>query len=259
MTFLELYGDSLDVELGTEDRVERYTLPRRKAALNKAQMDWLRLTDCIIANYQLDLLTDVGEYDLDALVNNVAYFRLSEEQPYVIMANPDGVRTIIDAADFPQLDVERLDREKPGWRMGTGGVPSSWYLREMNNQSFFGVTPRPTIQPLHQWRVIIPYVAMPEPMVADIDTPLRSRAAGAQGRRSLEPFHQALVHKAAYYLEKLRKNTNGMMEQEQFFLRYVQEYRESRRPKGGDRIVQGHNYFRHASRRGDREPDPYRE
>ena len=259
MTFLELYGDALDLELGTEDRTERFTTVRRKAQINAAMLEWVRKTDSLVARYQLDLTDEIGEYDLESLINDDAFFRFVTEQPYLTQTDADGNVTYLEGENFPRVDVEMLDREQPGWRMASLGTPSAWYMRTLNNQTLFGVAPPPDIISGHTWSVQIPYSARPVAMAADDDTPLRSRSAGAVGRPSMEPFHQALVHRAAAQLEKLRKNREGMIDQQQQFEQYVRDYQNSLAPTGGERVSYRSSYFAEAQRGRRSEPDPDRE
>jgi hypothetical protein len=46
MTFLQLYGDYLDIELGSADRTALFTTARRKDAVNRAQLEFAKQTEC---------------------------------------------------------------------------------------------------------------------------------------------------------------------------------------------------------------------
>jgi hypothetical protein len=46
MDFVTLYGLELDRELGSADRTVLFTTARRKAAINAAQLEWVKRTEC---------------------------------------------------------------------------------------------------------------------------------------------------------------------------------------------------------------------
>ena len=65
MTFLELYGTELDRELGTVDRTQRFTTARRQAAINAAQVEFVKRTECLTRSVSISLVDGTREYDLE--------------------------------------------------------------------------------------------------------------------------------------------------------------------------------------------------
>ena len=56
MTFVELYADALDRELASADRNALFTVVRRKYAVNEAQREFTRLTDCYLKEVTIPLV-----------------------------------------------------------------------------------------------------------------------------------------------------------------------------------------------------------
>jgi hypothetical protein len=247
MTFLELYGDRLDHELGSADRTERFTLARRKAAVNLAQREFTRETDCFPRRSQIDLTTGISEYDLGVLVNDQAFFRFTDEQPFLKLTDANGNHTYLSGEDFQQIDVPLLDREEIGWRSASASSPSSWYFRSDGRFTYFGLYPTPSFTAGASGLAFVPYSSFPATMVADTDEPFQTATGGAP-KYSLRAHHQALVHRAAAELEKLRRNNPQVREQLGFYSRFVRDYLEKKQPTGGTRISTARDYFRDAQR-----------
>lgn len=66
-TFLQLYGDDLDRELGTADRSVLFNLARRKDAINAAQQEWVKRTECLVGLAAIPLVSGTPEYDLESV------------------------------------------------------------------------------------------------------------------------------------------------------------------------------------------------
>lgn len=67
MIFSDLYGNELDRELGTADRARLFTVARRKAAINAAQLEWAKRTESYQRRAEIVLTDDTQEYDLEAV------------------------------------------------------------------------------------------------------------------------------------------------------------------------------------------------
>jgi hypothetical protein len=65
MTFAQLYGESLNRELGSDDTTQLFTTVRRKAAINEAQREFARVTECYTREATIPLVIGQMEYDLD--------------------------------------------------------------------------------------------------------------------------------------------------------------------------------------------------
>jgi len=259
MTFVDIYGDSLDTELGSADRTERFTNARRRSAVNFAQREFVRLTDCFEREGEIVLTSTIGEYDLEALLDADTFMRLSDRQPWIKKQTSGGAISYIQGVEFPRKDIQVLDREDPGWRTQSDGTPSSWYLREDAGEVKLGLYPAPEIPAGDTWTLYVPYVAYPADMVSDTDQPFAT-TAGGNAKSSLRIYHQALVHRAAAELEKLRRNYGQVKMQMDLFMSFVMNYRQAMRKTDGDRISMTHSYFGSSNRRGSwqRPADPWR-
>jgi hypothetical protein len=248
MTFEELFGEALDHELGSADRSERFTLVRRKRAVNLAQREFARLTDCFQREAQVDLVHDISEYDLESVINDDAFMRFTDAQPWLNVSEIPGIVRTLTGNEFPRVDIPLLDREQPGWR-GVGlSQPTSWYLREDGGRMLFGVVPTPRIVAPATWTALIPYSAYPADMLLNTDQPYSTTSSGGNSKLVLRVYHQALVHHAASTLEKLRRNYPQMNFQTQMFRDMVADYLARRQPTGGTRVSMARNYFREAQR-----------
>lgn len=257
MEFEELYGEALDTELGSADRTERFTTFRRKRAINLGQREFARLTDCFPREAQIDLVSDLREYDLEAVINDEAFLRFTEQQPYLHLTDAGGHLRSITGEEFPRRDIAQLDRETPGWRSNSSGsTPCEWYLREEGGRTFFGLNPMPSIPSGATWLAFVPYSSYPADMILDDDEPFQTDSGG-NPKTSLRIYHQAIVHRAAAELEKLRRNYPQMKEQLRLFGGMVQDYREKKVPTGGQRVSFARNYAQEAMGRTRRNSPPY--
>src|SRR5262245_35922403 len=128
MTFLQLYGTELDRELASADRAKLFTLQRRKDAINAAQLEWNRRTECLQRQLAPDLpLVDATqEYDLEAAA---ADFGGIAKQGVSIKIVSGGVTRYIEGDDLEVTTVERLNVEEPGWRAVAARTPRKVYVR----------------------------------------------------------------------------------------------------------------------------------
>ena len=248
MNFLQLVGDYLDIELGTADRTVLFTSARRGDAVNRAQLEFVKQTECFTRQVTISLADGTAEYDLDAtgIISSGDFLWIAKQGVVhkFIDANANATYTV--GEDFPRIDIAELDLIDPGSRSATAtNTPTSYYIRQAEGSCFIGVYPSPEIGAGESASLTVPYVAVPATMVADADEPF-SVVAGTSPLRTLRPWHQALVHYAAALLEPLRKNYSGEQRQRQLFAGYVADYLQRDRPKGVQRIQPVHDYYRAA-------------
>jgi hypothetical protein len=241
MTFVELYGEALHHELGSEDTTELFTTVRRKAAINRAQREFARLTQCFVVELANPLVTATATYDLDGL----------SDQLFVnFMARPLRLRrTVIagGAASETRLtrhDAAWLDRNREGWRdVPAEGVPDVWAFDVNGGSNNLVFNPRPLVPASETWDVLVPMLINPPDLSNDTDVPFSYPAGNPQ--MALEPFHWGLVHYAAAQLERLRKDTQAVEGQLTMFGAYVSDWKATRRPRGGDsRVLQARDYLK---------------
>jgi len=240
--FSDLYGELLDIELGTADRTQRFTTARRKAAINRGVQHFIRLTSCFVIEHSEALVDEQQEYDLGAVITSDKFFKLADQQPYIKQTTSGGVVTYIDGDSFVRRSVNWLDRHEPGWRNASSGTPQYWYVRETAENVYFGLYPKPNEPSGDTHLLQIPYVAYPADMTADGSIPFATTEGGA-AKDYLRAYHQALVHYAAAELEKLRKNYQVAGAQFEAFIAYTEDYLASRRPTGGDQVSFSHSYL----------------
>lgn len=250
MEFLELYGDALDMELGSADRTNRFTTAKRKLAINEAQTEWIRVTGSFTRTASHGVLADTQEYDLQVLIGDDMFMRLAKRQPYFSM-NDGSDTTYLEGDSFQRFYIEDLDRDEPGWRDAPAGQPKGFYIREEGEAFYIGLHPTPNEPVGSTWVLHVPYVAYADDMVDDADVPF-------EGAMRLRAYHRALVHYAAYLLEKLRRNYSVAQQQHAAFLAWTQEYLGDNANPAGDRVSYDHNYFSAAGRSGSDAVDPRR-
>ena len=234
--FLDLYGELLDVEIGTTDRTMRFKTDRRKSAINRAMQHFNRLTNCyeIVGNITL---VDTGRvYDLSTVFGN--FLRLSPHHlPDIQFLAANGTYTgVAGPRDFPRRSADWLDANEPGWRnagpLGSG-TPSSWFIHETNGSMYFALNPPPSIPVGDTWTLHVPYIADPDVMTLDSDTPF---STSGHEKISLRTYHQALVHKAAADMESLRRNYLAARRQNELYAGFVDEYLIAHRPAGPQHV-----------------------
>jgi hypothetical protein len=242
MDFVTLYGEQLTAELGTSDTAQRFTLVRRKAALNEAQTDVIKKTECCVKWVEIAVVDGTAEYDLEANVPN--YLRIATAGPSLKMVDASANERYVEGPDsFPQMSPPLLNRQQPGWRANPDSTPAAWYLRRHLGLLYFGVVPGPDIPSGETWTLLIPCVVKAADMVDDTDEPFT--VSGGTAPASLSVLHKALVHHAAFLLEKLRKDPTRMKLQAELYAAQIAEYRGDDRPKGGKMIQMARNYRQH--------------
>lgn len=252
-TFSHLYSSALHYELGTDDSTRLFTDARRKLAINEGIEQFADLTECFLRQSTIVSSHGVREYSLQSTVNvpGADFVRLSRQRPEYHHTSSHGgssaVVTVTAGVDFERREIDWLNQYESGWRASTGSTPRYWYERLDGGRRFFGLHPPPQIGSSQSGKVVLPYVAKPPTLTSDTDVPfsIASTAAGASTgiRTDLDLYHQAIVHYAAHKLEKLRVNQEGSDRQLQTFLGWVERYIADRRPKGGQTLRTGRNYF----------------
>jgi hypothetical protein len=252
--FSSLYGTRLDRELGTEDRSVLFTTARRKAAINEAQGEFAELTECFTKQSTLTLAGGTAEYDLNDSTTLGDFVRLSMEQVQFRYVDASSNVTVLAGDDLPRRDVPWLNKYEPGWEVSTVAsslqqMPQVYYERTEGGSRYLGFWPTPSTGSSASMTAVVPYVAAPVPMTSDTNEPFQ---ANGRVRTDLRPYHQGLVHYAAYQLEKLRRDPEAANAQLQTFLGYVMRYVQNKRVKGGKQLTQVKNYFRrHGNDRGE--------
>lgn len=243
-TFVELYGELLDTELGSADRTARFTTTRRKDRINKAQQEFNRLTECFVRSFAVPLVDNTREYELQAAITNADFLKFAKQGLEVQQLNAAAQLTTYSGPDLPRLEISVLNAKFPGWRTQSKGIPQSWYLREDGGQVLLGFDRPINVGAGETWTALIPYVAQPPNMVNDADEPF---AVAGTTKTTLRPWHQGLVHFAAAKLELLRRDFERSQAQMQAFGGYVADYLQTRRPKGGQIVQLVRDYGRESA------------
>jgi hypothetical protein len=244
--FSSLYGARLDEELGSADSTQLFTTTRRKAAVNLGQQEFARLTKCLERRSSLTVTGWTAEYDLTALFPDFmefaprgVEFRYTDASSHV---------TVLAGDDLPRRDPLWLDRYEPGWQVSTYAsttviqqVPTLWYERLDGGARYLGFWPVPSSGSSAAMKAFVPYCARPTPMTSDTAEPF---TVNSSVRSDLRVYHQALVHYAAYRLEKLRRDSDAQKEQMGLFMAYVEQFTQSLRRKGGTALTVARSYFR---------------
>lgn len=250
MIFSDLYGRYLDVELGSADRTSLFTTARRQDAVNRAQQEFAKQTECFTKSVSIALSNGTREYDLETLITADDFVLIAQDGAEYVFTDASGNVTYRSGDDFPRLDLDVLNREQAGWRLTSGAsFPQSYYLREEGGTVFLGFSEPPLIGAGESASMTLPYLATPPDMNADTDEPF-SDSAGTNPKRSLRPWHQALVHYAAALLEPLRKNYAGEQRQRGLFAAIIADYLQRHGKKGGSRVTFAHDYRAAARGRG---------
>lgn len=234
MTFVQLYGVELDRELASSSTT-LFTTARRKAAINAAQLEWAKKTECFQRQISFTLIDARQEYDLEAATD---FAGIAKQGVSIKIVSGSNTR-YIEGDDLRLTSAERLSQEEPGWRAVDAGTPRWGYLRRTGGTVNLGLHPAPSISGSDVWSAVVQIVMVPTDMSADTDEPF---TCSGNPIRSLRPFHRALVHYAAYDLEKFRKDTARGLAQFQLFNGLVEEFLAGEKPKGGQVVRMARNY-----------------
>ena len=239
MTFLDLYGEAVSHELGSEDVAQLFTTQRRKNAVNRAAKEFQRLTHLVLSReVSVPLVTGTARYDLDAATTD--RFISFNRTPMRLERTRAGV---VSATEVPQKTPAWLDVHQEGWRdLGNKGAPQYVALDGVNGVNWLQVTPNVQVDGAETWALVVPFNANAGNMGSDTDEPF-------DGRPDVEPFHWALAHFAAAILERLRKDADAEKTQIAKFGAYVEDWNASRKPRGQRRQVSfQRNYYGESSR-----------
>jgi hypothetical protein len=249
MQFSELYGEALNHELGSADVTNLFTTVRRKAAINKAALEWVKQTESFVKWVDVTMVDEQQEYDLDStgVVSAADFLWVAKEGAEYAHTDANGNVSYASGDEFVRRDLEWLNRNELGWRNAPSArLPQLHYEREQSGATYLGIWPKPDIGASESAIVKLPYVAKPADMSADGDEPF---SVSSDTKKRLQPWHQALVHFAAAILEPLRKNYTGEQRQRALFAAQVADYLSKKRPKGGQQVQLATNYYRNAQRR----------
>jgi hypothetical protein len=249
--FSSLYGTRLDRELGSADSTQLFTTARRKSAINEAQEEFARLTNCLERKSSIAITAWTGEYDLNssAVLPAQDFYEWAPRGVEFRYTDASSNVHVLHGDDLPRRDPNWLDRYEPGWDVSTWAsttvmqqVPSFWYERIDGGARYLGFTPLPSSGSSASMEAFITYQARPTAMTSDTNEPFM---VNSSVRFDLRPYHQALVHYAAHQLEKLRRDDQASERQLQKFLGYVQQYLQAMRKKGGTSLTFARSYFLH--------------
>src|SRR5262245_1166554 len=141
MDFVTLYGTELDRELGSADRTQLFTTARRKSAINAAQLQWVKDTECFTRQTTVTLVSGTQEYDLESTTTDFAW--ISKQGVSIKIVSGSNTR-YIEGDDLEVTTVERLNVEEPGWRSATAGSPMKMYIRRADGAVQLGFHPAPS-------------------------------------------------------------------------------------------------------------------
>lgn len=231
MTFLELYGTELDRELGSADRTSLFTTQRRKDAINAAQLAWNKRTECYVRETTVSIVDGTQEYDLEATITD---FAMLSKQGVSIKIVSGSTTRYIEGHALTVTSVERLNVEEPGWRAVSAATPRKIYLRRNGGTVNLGFHPAPDITGSDTWTAIVPYVAIPVDMSADLDEPF---TVSSNPMKAMRLWHRALVYHAAADLEQYRLDAHGKLATHlQRFEVEVMQFSAAEKPKGGQAV-----------------------
>lgn len=246
MTFLELYGTKLDRELGTADRVQRFTTALRKEYVNEGQRKFNEQTSCYIKRFAIALIDGTAEYDLEATgtITDADYLWPSKTDASLRRYDGAGTAntdyTYVEGPELPYKTEQELNQTRSGWRAEADGVPTAWTLRPDGGSFYLVLVPAPDVPAGETWTLYWPYVAQPADMTSDTHEPYGL----ASSRTTLRPYHDAILAYAAAQCEKLRKNYEGMERQMKFFAAGVSKYHADQQPQRGSSIRLAQDYRR---------------
>jgi hypothetical protein len=235
--FSQLYGIELDRELGSSSTA-LFTTARRKAAINAAQLEWVKRTECLIKETSVSLVDDTQEYDLEVSITDLGWV---SKQGIRIAITSGTTTRYLEGDDLRMTSIERLAVDEAGWRAASAGTPTKWYIRRDGGRLYLGLHPKPSIDGTDTWVAVIPYVIQPADLSADADEPF---TVSSNIPITLRPWHRALAHFAAFDLEKLRKDTARQQAQLALWEAEVQRFLGNEKPKNGSVIRMARNYRR---------------
>lgn len=208
-TFLALYGTEQDRLLGTEDRVERFTTARRKAAVNQAIRWFNEQTGCFVKRASISVTDGVAEYNIEGTNAITAGDYLRPSKTSASLRRYDGSGSdvtdyaFVEGPDLAYKSEEQLNQERPNWRAESAAVPDCWTLRTDGANQYLVLVPAPDVPSAETWVLYWPYVAQPADLTDDAHEPYQ---VSSNQRTSLRAYHDGIALYAAGLLEDFRKN-----------------------------------------------------
>lgn len=247
MTLDELDGEALTIELGADDAAALFTTAQRIAALNLAQAEFARETQCL--GFAVLWPVTTWFYDLDAIFGD----RTGYLTPTVLWLRTQVLATGVERDT--RLEVRAplwFDRHVPGWRVraipDSPGTPQVWTFFGQSAGSAGGVIliwPPPAVPSTESWSLLVQCAVQPLPMTVGDHEPFRNSVTDTAAAAWLRPYHWALAHRAAAELEYLRKDVVAIQRQLAQYQGYTQQITVAQRHRGGRQIVTGYReYFR---------------
>ncbi|MEQ1726739.1 MAG: hypothetical protein ABL982_00045 [Vicinamibacterales bacterium] len=254
-TFLELYGDKLDRELGTEDRAVRFTLARRKAYVNEGVKRFNEDTGCFVRRGNIALVDGQADYDLEStsVIADGDYIRVSKTSATLKRVGATST-DYLEGPELPYKSEEELNQTRPNWRAESAGVPQAWTLRSDGGAHYAQLVPPPDVPAGETWTLLWPYVATAPTLVDDADVPY---TLSGNVRTTLVPYHDAILEYAAAQAEKLRKDYDASARHIKNYGAFLVRYAGQMTPPRGLQLRLMRDYRRGS--RGQRPPDPYRD
>jgi hypothetical protein len=244
-TFLQLWGDDLSNELGTNDTSVLFTDARRKHAINVGIRHFAELTECFVKRSTVTVSSSAQEFNLNStsILSGGDFVRLAAEGPAYYVSDSNGTQRITAGAEeFPQVSIPQMDARSGEWRSTeTPGDPSGWYTRKNGGAFYFGLDRPANVGSSEAAEILVPYVARPSSCTSDTQVPF---AVSTNYARELEEYHQAAVHYGAHLMEKLRRDDERASNQLNAFMGYVNRYNAQTRPKGPRQVRMNRAYFR---------------
>ena len=246
MTFDQLYGLQLDIELASADRTQLFTTNRRKKAINDAMHNFERITSCTPIHGEFTITDGTAIFPLFASASNFLSL-YGRTEPAIKITDAGGNVRWIQGENFARRSIAWLDLNEPGWSSAPKGTPKVWYLTEdswlTQIGTQIGISPALAVPAGSTAKIQVWYLQKSDALVLDADVPF---TLSTQQATHLEPYHQALVHYAAGLLEPLRKNYTAATHQMQLYAGYVAQYETKKRVDGPNQVTMRGNYFRSA-------------
>lgn len=213
----------MDTELGTADRIQRFTTVLRKRYVNEAARWFNEQTSCFVKRATIALSDDTAEYDLEAsgVISAQDYLWPAKTTASLKRVDASATVTYAEGPGLPYKSEEELNQTRPGWRAESAGVPDCWTFRVDGGSTYLVLVPAPDIPSGDTWTLLWPYVAQPADMSADDDEPY---AVSGNPRTTLRPYHRGILHYAAALLERLRKDAVREKKQLDLAAGYVAKY-----------------------------------
>ena len=248
MLFSSMYGARLTRELGTDDTTIRFTTARRKQAINEGITEFANLTECCIRWASITVTGGTAEYDLNSSILIAAgdFKSFAKEPAELQYTDASSNLTVAAGDDFVRRDIGWLNVYERGWRVQANStvsgmqLPRYYYLRPDGPALWFGMYPTPSTGSSASALVKIPYIAQAPTITSDTVEPFTFNSSV---RTDLRPYHQGMVHYAAYLMEKLRRDPDAQKMQQQSFMTYVSRYVQDMRIKGGRTVQNARRYF----------------